>query len=131
MLDLGLRIILHPDRRPELPMPVARQFAYAMSNARPVAHTVASDGKKVFAAVSVRPFSDPLTGATRYGVLLTGNERGEAVSVFADAPAKRHAMSAYRQLVHLAQDTYVPTPRAPYAWDYSDVPGIPTNLAAG
>jgi hypothetical protein len=128
-MDLGLRILHHPDRAPDLPAVVARQYAYALANSRSVAaSSVASDGKRVFAAVSVRQYADPLTGSTRYGLLLTGPDPRQAV--MADAPAKRHAMRAYRELVHMGHETYVPTPAAPYAWDVSDVRGIPTNLAA-
>jgi hypothetical protein len=126
-MDLGLRIIEHPDRRSELPVGIARQIANAIEHARPIAHSVATDGKQTFAYLSVRPFRDPLTGSERFGVLLTG---GPGEIVVADAPAKRHAIKAYRQLVHLGHERYWATAHTPYAWDYSDVPGIPTNLGA-
>ena len=126
-MDLGLRIIHHPDRPSDLPVSVAAQFAKAIAAGTSIAHSVATDGKRAFAVISVRPFRDPLTGRERFGLLLTG-EGPEGV--VADAPAKRHALNAYRQLVYYAHETYIPNAVAPYAWDYSDVPGIPTNLGA-
>lgn len=126
-MDLtALRIIEHPDRRSDLPSGVARQYAHVIERAHAIAHTVATDGTRTYASLSVRPFRDPLTGAERFGLLLKGAP-GEVV--VADAPAKRHALKAYRQLVAYGHEHYWSTPSTPYAWDYSDVHGIPTNLA--
>lgn len=76
------------------------------------------------ADMTVRPFTDPKTGAERWALVVDNDD----VAIMRDFPAKRHAIRFYEQLARdIADDHRAIHGDRQHVWDFTDVTGVPSN----
>jgi hypothetical protein len=78
----------------------------------------------VHADMTVRPFTDPKTGAVRWALVVDNDD----IALMRDFPAKRHAIAFYETVARdIADDTRALHGGRTHVWDFTDVEGVPAN----
>ncbi|MGN6162553.1 MAG: hypothetical protein ACTHOG_12730 [Marmoricola sp.] len=125
-----MRVILDPVLKPTVSYgdgyTIYREIESAFGQA--IRRSITMDVRPFFvrmhADMTVRPFTDPLTGTERWALVVDNDD----VVIMRDFPAKRHAIRFYEQLARdLSADHRAIHGDRAHVWDFSDVTGVPTN----
>ena len=125
-----MRVILDPVLKPSvtngegLTIYTAIEAALGEAIRRSVTMDVQPFFMRVHADMTVRPFTDPVTGAERWALVVDNDD----IAIMRDFPAKRHAIRLYEQLAQdIAADYRALHGGRTHVWDFTDVPGVKAN----